>query len=105
MRHHGVSDQRADHAADDVTPDDGFDRGDDDLLVQPVDTNAGDRPCRYRTKMVVVRQVNHLPEPCHALEHAQRLLGAEVVEGLHDVVGDKWYRWAQFGKLSVSSSP
>ena len=40
-------------------------------------------------QMQMVSQVDDLADPTHVGEKPQRLFGAEMVEGLHDVVGDE----------------
>jgi hypothetical protein len=68
-------------------------------------TSARHRSFLYRTKVIVARQVAHLSEPCHFLDHAQCLVGAEVVEGLHDVIGDERYWRPQRSGFILSGSP
>jgi hypothetical protein len=68
-------------------------------------SNARHRSFLYRTKVTVARQVAHLSESCHCLEHAQYLLGAEVVIGLHDVIGDERHGRPQRSGFILFGSP
>src|SRR3546814_9968823 len=61
-------------------------------LVHP---HAGADALGDGAQMPVVRQVDHLADPGHLREQAAGLLGAEVVEGFHDVVGDEGHRPAR----------
>ena len=45
-------------------------------------------------EMAVMGEIDHLAHLGHLGEEAERLLGAEIVEGLHDVVGHEGHRLA-----------
>ena len=70
-----------------------------------VDADAGHSSFRNHPKMVVVGQVYDLSEQRHLPENLERLLRPEIVEGLHDVVGNEWYGWPDFGELSITGRP
>ena len=55
--------------------------------------------------MQMVGQVDHLPDAAHVGEQPQRLLGAKMVEGLHDVVGDERRRGTRLGEFVVARDP
>ena len=64
--------------------------------------HARNRPFRDVPEVVVVGQVDHLPQPRHLAEHPQCLLGPEVVKGLHDIIRDERHRRPGPGELAVA---
>lgn len=53
-------------------------------------------------KMLVVREIDDLTRRRHFREQTESFLRAEVIEGLHDVVGDKRNRASGFGELEIA---
>ena len=53
-------------------------------------------------QVLMMGEIDHLPHPPHLREQAQRLLGAEMVEGFHDVVGDEGRRDAGAGEFVIA---
>ncbi len=49
-----------------------------------------------------MREVNHLADLGHFREQAKCLLRAEIIERLHDIVGDERHRTASAGKLVIA---
>lgn len=64
--------------------------------------DAWDYTFRNIAKMLVMREVDHLPDTRHFGEKAECFLRPEVVECLHDVVADEGNRAARPGELVMA---
>ena len=52
--------------------------------------------------MAMVAQIDHLPEFRRIREQTERFLGAEIVEGFQDIVGDEGNRTVAFDEFPIA---
>ena len=70
-----------------------------------MDVNTGADSLRDRAKMCVMGQVDDLANARHLCEDAKGFLRAQIVEGLHDVVGDEGNRLPGSREFMIARDP
>lgn len=71
-------------------------------LPELVDGHVRDNRLRNLTQVLMMREVNHLAHTSHLAEQSENFLRPEMVESLHDVVGNERNRRPELGKLVIS---